>query len=580
MSLAGVCAYGLGWLLGQRVNAFIHPPRKPSSAQGVVVWREPAVVQEMPAPNASPVEAETSAFLPAGTSADQVLIAKLAELDLSGKDHQAVLIDQISPLLLSLTTDAYPRVWSQAMALKSPLFRKDVLGALLYAWAGKDPPAAMAAAQSLSPNAERQRAIETVLWRWVKADPTSAWEWARQQPAGRLQENALQAVIGGMAQSDALTAATRLSELPPGIDAGFAVRRVIAGLAPANPEAAAALFAKAGFSGETENYYNIAAGYVSLGVGQALNWATNLPSAEARRTAMDGLLYHLAKTDPAQALQIANGESDPALRKRLLPTIAEVWSQTDLGAATAWLSQISDESERRRAAEAVLRQWTSREPETAGQLAMTLFPAGEARDRALADIGRHWLTYSQDDEAARRWADQLPAGAERDAFLSGLCGRLQVSFPEQAAQLVANMSAGRAQTEAAQALAWHWAGSDPEPAAAWAGNLPDGPARLQSLPVVAGKWAKDDAVAASGWLRTLPADSALAHAIEAFVTQANQPQVTSAWVESIGDEEKRCQAIEKIAHQWLPVDAEAARTWLQQTSLPVERKERLLNQQP
>jgi hypothetical protein len=580
IALAAVCAYGLGWLVGQRVNALVHPQPPSSATQEVVLPGADTGVREPPEPERTPVHAMPSAFLPAGVSAGQILTAKLAELDQSGKDHHAVLIDQITPLLLSLKPDAYPLLWSQTLALKSPGLRKDVLSALVYAWAGRDPAGALNAAQRLAPGAAREQAVETILWRWAGTNPAAAWTWAREQPAGQPLESAFQNVIGGMAQTDALGALARLSELPPEMDARFAVRRVIAGLAAEHPEAAAALLAKAGFSGETENVYSIAAGYVSQGMDRALNWATNLPSAEARHTALDGLVCALVKTEPAQALQLASRESDAALRKRLLPALAEAWSRTDLEAATTWLGQIPDESERRRAAEAVLREWTSREPGRAGQLALDLFPPGEARNRSLADIGRHWLTFSQDDEAARRWADLLSPGAERDAFLAGLCGRLQATAPEQAARVVADMSAGRPQVEAARTLAWYWVRFEAEPAAAWAANLPNGLARLQSLPVVAEYWAGQDAGAASDWLRALPADGALAEAIEAFVAQASPPQAAAVWVERIGNEEKRYQAIEKIARQWLSQDTEAARTWLQQTSLPAERKERLLNRNP
>jgi hypothetical protein len=198
----------------------------------------------------------------------------------------------------------------------------------------------------------------------------------------------------------------------------------------------------------------------------------------------------------------------------------------------------------------------------------------------LARIGRNWLGLYQEDQIARQWSAQLTMGPERDAFLSGLCRGLQASCPEAAARAVADMSSGPTQADAAQNLARHWAMSAPEPAAMWVASFPDGPARLQCLPELAGDWAGWDAAAASAWLRTLPADRALAKAVETFVAHATQPQAASEWVESIENEEKRYQAIEKIAHQWLPVDSEAAWRWLQQTSLPADRKEKLLNPKP
>lgn len=575
--LAGVCAYGLGWFFGQGVEALRRRPTEFGPPQGLGFAETGAASNEGSASNPPPGEGVVSAFLPTGQTALQVLTNRLAELDRSAREYHSVLLDQLTPLFLSLTPESFPRVWSQALALQSPALRKDLLQTLAHAWAGKDPTAALVAVQNLPANSERQQAIETVLWRWAKTQPAAARAWAAQQPAGERRETALRAVISAMVQTDAAGAAALLSELPPGARLNGALRQVIDALAVKNPAAAAALLDKVSPSQRSSFVSTIAAGFAAQGVEVALQWARSLPSPDLRQEAMGGLVYELAKTDPAQAQQIAADASDPGLRRRLTGKVALAFAKTDLATTLAWLGQIPDPSDRQQAAEHILRGEMNREPQTAGQLALTLFPEGDSRNRALANLGRKWLGLSQDDQTARQLAEQLPAGAERDAFLSGLCHRLQASSPEATARLVAAMSAGPTQADAAKDLARHWAMTAPEPAAHWVAGLSDGPARLQCLPEVAGAWAEWDATAVSDWLRTLPADRAQAKAIETFIARSAQPQAASAWVESIENEAKRYQAIEKIAHQWLPLDAETARTWLQQTSLPADRKEKLLN---
>ncbi|MDB6121257.1 MAG: hypothetical protein JWQ71_250 [Pedosphaera sp.] len=66
--------------------------------------------------------------------------------------------------------------------------------------------------------------------------------------------------------------------------------------------------------------------------------------------------------------------------------------------------------------------------------------------------------------------------------------------------------------------------------------------------------------------------------VQTYINQLSSqfPEIAAPWVETISDEKQRNSYVENIARQWLEVDPQAAGTWLPGTSLPDDRKQRLL----
>jgi hypothetical protein len=57
------------------------------------------------------------------------------------------------------------------------------------------------------------------------------------------------------------------------------------------------------------------------------------------------------------------------------------------------------------------------------------------------------------------------------------------------------------------------------------------------------------------------------------------PEMALPWVKALTDENLRNGAIENIARSWLQIDPAKATAWLNQTSLPEDRKTELLKPQ-
>jgi hypothetical protein len=93
------------------------------------------------------------------------------------------------------------------------------------------------------------------------------------------------------------------------------------------------------------------------------------------------------------------------------------------------------------------------------------------------------------------------------------------------------------------------------------------------------QWVHNDVEAASKWIATLPADPSRDQAIETLVNVASheRPEIAAQWLDSLPNENARRSRAEMIAQRWLQTDEAAARAWINQSSLPQESKNRLLN---
>jgi hypothetical protein len=120
--------------------------------------------------------------------------------------------------------------------------------------------------------------------------------------------------------------------------------------------------------------------------------------------------------------------------------------------------------------------------------------------------------------------------------------------------------------------------SDPQNAAAWVSSFPAGNTRDSAISSIMSSWANSDPKTAADWLNSLPADKGQDRAAQNFVNQISweYPDIAATLVSKISEETQRDFAIENVARQWLQIDRKSAEAWLNQTSLPDDRKARLL----
>jgi ABC-type proline/glycine betaine transport system substrate-binding protein len=80
----------------------------------------------------------------------------------------------------------------------------------------------------------------------------------------------------------------------------------------------------------------------------------------------------------------------------------------------------------------------------------------------------------------------------------------------------------------------------------------------------------------------LPAGKSRESAISSFVSRLSYsaPDVAAPWANAIADDNQRYNQIENVARNWLRSDPQSAKAWLAGTSLPEERKVRILKSAP
>jgi len=570
----GLCCYALGFLLGHRTFGAREAgvlQSQTGSASG------PADEQSLSPPDDSS-QAVVSPFFPNLTNILQAFEARARQLDSSGRAKREIPL--LTPLMVLLSTNDYPELWTTLKNLHTAELRDELQKRLLQLWSRQDPHAALKAVQSLANVEPNDWRINAALSGWAEKEPDSALAWVKKALPGAQQNGALLAVIEGWSNQDPKSASQLLVTLPGRGDKWVAAMSLLNKLAPLDPNASLNFLDQTGLSDYRDQGFAFIADVRAAGsVPDTLSWANNLSSEKDKQVALRAVVSRLASTQPEEATAFVSSQPDSKQRDELAGTLAQTWARQDPLSTSWWVSQLPDGRLRQEAAAGLERSWAPQDPEATANFVLNSLPPGEARTALLKDVAQNWAGRQSCNPAAMAWANQLPAGADHDGFVAGMSQTLADGDPGQAASLAVGIAPGELQSEAFRMVATFWVlhYDDGPDAAAWSATLPPGPTRAAAQAAVARDWAIRDPAAVDAWLQSLPADDARAKAAEAYVSIAGmRPDLAARWVDSIADENKRNDQIETIVHQWSKTSPDAAQVWLQQTTLPDERKAALL----
>lgn len=144
--------------------------------------------------------------------------------------------------------------------------------------------------------------------------------------------------------------------------------------------------------------------------------------------------------------------------------------------------------------------------------------------------------------------------------------------------MYADMAPGAEQNNAAQNIASTLVNHDPGWAAKWTESLPP-TAKRNTLPQILNQWLTQDFKTAATWLKSQPEGVERDNLIEETAKQCqhrNQEQ-NILLAALIINKNKRHQLSEQIFRNWLLRDRNRATEWRDNSDLPKEIKERLLN---
>ena len=209
---------------------------------------------------------------------------------------------------------------------------------------------------------------------WVRSDPDAALKWAKSLPDSQ-KTGALTGVLGTLASTDPAKAATLALDLKPGGSRDHLIGEIASSWAKQSPE-------------------------------EAMVWAATLSGKDRERALKSGL-NELARSDTQSAVSFVEG-LEPDEQGAYLESVSGPWAGKEPDKAADWVMDRAAESDAKdaagRALGGILWQWTTQDPEAAGNW-LNAQEKGPELDGAITGLAG--AAFDEDPEASLSWATQI-----------------------------------------------------------------------------------------------------------------------------------------------------------------------------
>lgn len=315
-----------------------------------------------------------------------------------------------------------------------------------------------------------------------------------------------------------------------------------------------------------------------------LTEAFALPVSDPNRSRLiRELLGQLAETEPVAALELASQIASLRDSERARASVLEVWGRNNPAAALAWANTaLINEPARTRRAQltAIYRGYAANNPSAAFQQALAIDDDSRLRGRLLGEVIETQIE-SGGLQAAKLAVDTMADPDMQNNLRRELVDEWAEFDPKAAAAYVTSLGED-APSNLKTALVEEWAESDPVAAAAWLSSLSDDdPAIARGSSEIIQEWTRYDLAASAKWLNSLPASPELDRAVISYTFRAAEedPETAMSWAESIEDDRRRTWMMERVASTWKQQDADTFKTYLDNSELTTEQREKLENAQ-
>lgn len=252
-------------------------------------------------------------------------------------------------------------------------------------------------------------------------------------------------------------------------------------------------------------------------------------------------------------------------------TIASEWAKQDPVAALAWASSLSGD-DKTRAMTSVIREVATTDPKKAAELAAQMDPS--ERGDAYESIARSYGAKNFDE--AEAWVKSLPADQQAAAMASAIAGLAQDN-PELALVKAAAMAEGDEKNRAIRNSLEILSKTNPTKALAEIAKL-DAEVQRRAIEPVISNYVVSDPSAAEIYVKNLEEGPVRDNAVSALVrSSTGDPANLLALAETIEDEGDRNRTIGVAYMKLYREDQEAAKAYVESSSLSDGMKERLLN---
>jgi hypothetical protein len=221
--------------------------------------------------------------------------------------------------------------------------------------------------------------------------------------------------------------------------------------------------------------------------------ANQTPRHEPAAETLEALAAH----DPANALALALGEADTAVRDERLQSVLRGWATTAPDSAAGWALAQSfiDQG----LAMAAVFNGANHNPEAALDLAQRLSSEHPENAGSYGSYLIFGLSQVGEYERAATFAANSPADARTD-LLTAAYGYWAKQQPEKAVFAALKLDDPSKQDAAFQAAVGGWARTDPQQLTATANQFPEGHDRTLALTTGLRSWLEKDPAAAADWI--------------------------------------------------------------------------------
>jgi hypothetical protein len=283
----------------------------------------------------------------------------------------------------------------------SPMTQLLTMELLTFAWAKKDPHAALAWVEKTRDSIQSEVAVRSILHSWAEDNPTQALAYARQSDAARNPKSKhgnelLLGVISGLAESDFATASTLLG----GMSDPYA-----------SVDAALMLVPKIWKSGESAS----------------IAWAQKLPAGAGRDAACRQIGRQIARSDLGRAMAWVDQMAESKVKADLSYDFAKQTAAKQPVDAVRWVEQMPAGETRSRCVQAVVSEWAEKDPVSTAQWLNTELArrSGGSLDDALT-LFVHQIS-DADVQSALSWVGAISDPEQRERLTRHLQSKVESS---------------------------------------------------------------------------------------------------------------------------------------------------------
>lgn len=305
---------------------------------------------------------------------------------------------------------------------------------------------------------------------------------------------------------------------------------------------------------------------------EAAEWANSNLKGIEKSDALYNIADGWAETDPEAAAKWFDENTSGINREDAIYEILEAWGRKSPREALSWADGLDDYT-RSGVMDALAEGWAANDPEGAAAAVNELLEY-DFGDEFAMNVAGQWA--SSDPAAAASWAQTLENPDARAISFLEVGTEWALAEPDKATGWIASLDSEEDKLYASLGVALGWSEHDPGAALQWAVGAVENPnTRERIIEDVMLDWSSNDPNSAAEWLNAQPSgpqnDEILATFSSAIIDIDPQSAVT--WASTISDEALRGENLNMLLEEWIAMDGNRARKWVDKSGLSNELKQ-------